>query len=371
MSSAVVERLEVFGYELTYAHGVYSMSAGRDVDALESTVVVLTASDGTRGYGETCPLGANYLPAFALGARAALRELAPAVLGADACNPAGLSTALDSVLAGHLYAKSAVEIAAFDLFGRLSGVPVSALLGGVRSPQFPLYVAVPLASPDEMVAFVLAERARGIHRFQLKIGADPLEDAQRVGAVVEATASDDVIVADANGGYRLRAALVAARYFEPLPRVYFEQPCPTLGECIQLRRMTSLPIILDEVITEVGSLLQAHAAGAMEGVNIKLNRVGGLGRARLMREICENLGLGVTLEDSWGGDVTTAAVSHLAATAAPEALLMASFMNDWTNEHIAGYEPRSRNGFGTAPSGPGLGVDVDLGALKPLWSWPA
>jgi L-alanine-DL-glutamate epimerase-like enolase superfamily enzyme len=165
VSGAVVERFEVFGYELTYAHGVYSMSAGRNVNALESTVVVLSTSDDMRGYGETCPLGTSYLPAFASGARAALRELAPAVIGADACNPAGLSSALDSALAGHFYAKSAIEIAAFDLFGRLTGVPVSSLLGGIRSPDFRLYVAVPLASPDDMVAFVLAERANGIHHF--------------------------------------------------------------------------------------------------------------------------------------------------------------------------------------------------------------
>jgi L-alanine-DL-glutamate epimerase-like enolase superfamily enzyme len=371
VKGTVIERLEVFSYELTYAHGVYSMSAGRSVEALQSTVVALTASDGTRGFGETCPLGPNYLPAFAAGARAAVRELAPAVLGCDALNPAALRATLDVALAGHPYAKSAVDIAAFDLFGRIAGVPVSGLLGGVASADFPLYVAVPLASPDEMVAFVVAERAKGIHRFQLKIGTDPVEDARRVAAVVEATGRDDLVVADANGGYRLRAALVAARAFEQLERVYFEQPCPTLEECIRLRPMTSLPIVLDEVITDVGSLLRAHGEGAMEAVNIKLNRVGGLGPARLLREICEHLGLGVTVEDSWGGDLATAAVSHLASTTAPEALVMASFMNDWTNEHVASYEPRSRNGRGAAPLGPGLGIEVDVDLLRPLGSFPA
>ncbi len=371
MKAAAIVRIEVFGYTLTYAHGVYSMSAGRTVEALQSTVVALTASDGTTGFGETCPLGATYLPAFASGARAALCELAPALLGCDALNLAGVTDALERTLAGHPYAKSAVDIAALDLFGRIAGVPVSALLGGVRSTDFPLYVAVPLASPEEMVAFVLSERAKGIHRFQLKIGADPTEDARRVAAVVEATGSDDLVVADANGGYRLRDALVAARAFEQLPRVYFEQPCRTLDECLRLRPMTSLPIVLDEVITDMSSLLRAHAGGAMEAVNLKLNRVGGLEPARLLRQTCEHLGLGVTVEDSWGGDLTTAAVSHLAAATAPEALVMASFMNDWTNEHIASYEPRSRNGRGAAPLGPGLGIEVDTGLLEPLWSFPA
>jgi L-alanine-DL-glutamate epimerase-like enolase superfamily enzyme len=371
VKAAEIERLEVFGYTLTYAHGVYSMSAGRSVEALQSTVVALTASDGTRGFGETCPLGPTYLPAFAAGARAALRELAPAVLGRDALNTAGLADSLDRAVAGHPYAKSAIDIAAFDLFGRIAGVPVAALLGGVRSEDFPLYVAVPLASPEEMVAFVLAERAKGIHRFQLKIGADPIEDARRVTAVVEATGSDDLVVADANGGYRLREALVAARSFEQLPRVYFEQPCPTLDECLRLRPLTRLPIVLDEVITDLSSLLRAHGGGAMEAVNLKLNRVGGLGPARLLRETSEHLGLGVTVEDSWGGDLTTAAVSHLASATAPEALVMVSFMNDWTNEHIASYEPRSRGGWGAPPPGPGLGIEVDLELLQPLWRLPA
>ena len=78
-----------------------------------------------------------------------------------------------------------------------------------------------------------------------------------------------------------------------------------------------------------------------------------------MRDLGVELGLRFTIEDSWGGDLTTAAVAHLAATTPPDALLMASFMNDWTLDHIAGYEPRSRDGRGTAPTGPGLGVEVD------------
>ena len=71
----------------------------------------------------------------------------------------------------------------------------------------------------------------------------------------------------------------------------------------------------------------------------------------------------------WGGDVITAAVSHLAASTRPESLLMVSFMNDWTDGHIAGHQPCSAGGRGSAPAGPGLGIEVDASRLgEPLFS---
>ena len=160
------------------------------------------------------------------------------------------------------------------------------------------------------------------------------------------------MIADANGGWRLQDAVVAARLLDGLDRVFFEQPCPTLEECLYVRRRTTLPMVLDEVITDAAALLRAFHAGGMEAINLKISKVGGLTRARQMRELAEALGLRLTIEDTWGGDLVTAAVSHLAASVRPEALFTVSFMNDWTNEHIAGYEPRSHDGVGAAPGGP-------------------
>ena len=71
----------------------------------------------------------------------------------------------------------------------------------------------------------------------------------------------------------------------------------------------------------------------------------------------------VTIEDTWGGDVVTATSAALAASTRAEALLTVSFMNDWCNEHVAGYEPRSAAAFGSAPTAPGLGIDVDESLL--------
>src|SRR5262249_51857002 len=361
--------VDVFGYDLTYRHGDYVMSGGRSVDVLPSTVVRVRTDEGVDGFGETCPLGPAYLPGFGEGARAALRELAPALVGLDPRNLALVGEAMDRALRGHAYAKSAVDVACWDVFGKAAGQSVATLMGGVRQESFPLYVAIPLGSVDATVDAVRAQLDQGIHRFQLKLGADPREDAERVAAVVAATGDGDTVIADANGAYRLQHAVVAARLLEGSPRTYYEQPCASLEECLYVRRLTTLPMVLDESITDVHSLLRAWSANGMEAINLKVSKVGGLTGARLIRDLAEQLGLRLTIEDTWGGDLATAAVSHLAASTSAEALFTVSFMNDWTNEHVAGYQPRSADGVGRAPTGPGLGLDVDVDVLgEPLFS---
>ena len=366
-TSTTVERVEIYGYDVTYVHGTYVMSDDRRITSLSSTIVRVLTAGGVDGFGEVCPLGPAYLPAFSGGARAALTELGPAVVGCDVRNLGNLGERLDRSLIGHAYAKSAIDIACWDALGKHLGLSVAALLGGERQPRFPLYFAVPLASPQEMADYVDARRAEGIHSFQLKLGADPYEDAARVRVVAEGAGDEDTIIADANCGWRVQDAVIAARLMNDLDHVFYEQPCPTLEDCLLVRRRTTLPMVLDEVITSIPALLRAHSEHAMEAINLKIGRIGGLTRSKLMRDLCQELGLRMTIEDTWGGDVTTAAVAHLAASTAPGALFTVSFMNDWVNEHIAGHQPRSEHGVGVLPSGPGLGITVDLERLgQPL-----
>jgi L-alanine-DL-glutamate epimerase-like enolase superfamily enzyme len=364
-----IKRIDVYHSGLTYVHGTYVMSGGREITSLPSTLACVTADNGLQGWGEVCPLGTTYLPAHAQGARAALSLLAPAVIGVDPTNLAAVNDAMDSALSGHGYAKSPIDVACWDLAGRSLGVSVATLLGGIRQERFPLYVAVPLGTPDQMTAYVLARRQEGIHRFQLKVGGDPTLDGTRARQIVAATGPEDLVIADANCGWRLNDAILAARAMEGLPRLYFEQPCPTMEECIEVRKHTTLPMVYDEIVTDLPSLLRAIREGGAGAVNLKVSRVGGLTKARLLRDVCDELGLQVTIEDTWGGDIVTATSAHLAASTRARSLLTVSFMNDWTNEHVAGHQPRSANGFGSAPLRPGLGIEVDVSVLgKPLFS---
>lgn len=358
-----IAKIDVFHLDLTYVHGVYRMSGGRDVTSLPSTLVRVTSDTGLEGWGEVCPLGTTYLASHAGGARAALELLAPAVIGVDPTNLAAVNDAMDAALMGYSYAKSPIDVACWDLTGKAWGAGVAEMLGGVRQETFPLYFAVPLGSPDEMADYVQARRAEGIHRFQLKIGGDPVEDAARARHVVESTGPEDIIVGDANCAWRLNEAIIAARGMENLERFFFEQPCPTMEECIEVRKHTTLPMVYDEVVSDVATLLRAVREGGAGAFNLKVSKVGGLTKAKLMRDLGQELGCQVTIEDTWGGDVVSATSAHLAASTKAKALLSVSFMNDWTNEHVAGYEPRSENGFGSAPAGAGLGIEVDAGML--------
>src|SRR5215213_11857824 len=345
------------------------MSGGRVVNRLASTVVRATTSGGATGFGEVCPLGNTYLPAHAEGARAALQVIAPAVLGGDVTNIAEIHRRMDGALMGHGYAKSALDVACWDAFGRIAGQPVCALLGGVLQEELPLYVAIPLGPAAEMAQFTQRERAAGIRRFQLKLGAAPQDDAERVLAVVAATGPTDEITGDANGAWHRQDAILFANLVQGVPRFRIEQPCPTLEECVAVRRLTSLPMVLDEVIVDLATLIRAAGFEAMDQINLKVGRVGGLLPARQMRDTAVALGIRLMIEDSWGGDIVSATTAHLAAGVPPEALFAVSFMNDWTNEHVAGYQPRSQGGIGRVPDGPGLGIEVDVSMLgDPIWS---
>jgi cis-L-3-hydroxyproline dehydratase len=362
--------IEAYGYELGYRYGTYVMSGGRIVNSLTSTVVRVITDEGIDGWAETCPLGNTYLAAHAKGALAALHELAPAVIGADPTNLRDIQQRMTGALMGHNYAKSPIDIACWDIFGTAVGRPVVDLLGGRVQDDMLLYKAIPLGPADEMVAFTLDQRAHGIHRFQLKVGGDPREDARRTLAVLAATGDDDLVLGDANGGWNRQDAIVAARLLEGTERFFMEQPCATLAECQLVRRNTTLPFVLDEVITDMSALVEASTAGAMEAINLKLNRVGGLTNARLIRDTCVALGIRLTIEDSWGGDLTSAAVSHLGASTPEASLFAVSFMNDWTDNQLCGYQPRSAKGRGSAPTAPGLGVAVDTSVLgAPIGSW--
>ena len=363
-----INQIIAYGYDLTYRYGNYVMSGNQVITGIPSTVVRIKTDQGLEGWGEVCPLGPLYLDSHGPGARAAIQAMASALIGVDPTNLSAVHQAMDRSLRGHAYAKSALDMACWDILGKATGKDVATLLGGRLQENFKLYKAVPLGPAEEMQQYVIDRKAEGISRFQLKIGANPYEDAQRVRLVADVTEDSDIIVADANGGWRLQDAMIAARLLEPIQRVFFEEPCKTLEECLYVRQHTSLPMILDEVITDVNTMINAFNQRGMEGVNLKISKFAGLTGSKLVRDIADKLGLRVTVEDTWGGDLVSAAVSHLAASTKADQIITVSFMNDWTNEHICGYQPRSNNGTGSAPDGPGLGVEVDTSCLEKLFS---
>jgi L-alanine-DL-glutamate epimerase-like enolase superfamily enzyme len=145
--------------------------------------------------------------------------------------------------------------------------------------------------------------------------------------------------------------------------VYIEQPCSSYDECLSIRRRTSHPFVLDETIDGIDVLLRGHADRAMDVVNLKISKLGGLTKLRQARDLCVSLGIAMTIEDSWGGDIVTAAIAHLAHSTPPQFLFTATDFNSYVTVSTADGAPRRRNGRMAASSAPGLGVTPKLDVL--------
>jgi L-alanine-DL-glutamate epimerase-like enolase superfamily enzyme len=269
---------------------------------------------------------------------------------------------MESRLKGHPYVKSAIDVACWDILGKASGQPVCTLLGGRFGEDFPLYRAISQEAPDAMAEKVSRYRDDGYRTFQLKVGGDPETDVARIRAVAARMEAGDVLIADANTGWLPHQAMRIVRAVRDVD-VYIEQPCLTYEECLSVRRHTDHPFVLDECVDDIGMLARGHADAAMDVVNIKIGKLGGLTRSRLARDLCVSLGIGVTIEDSWGGDVTTAAIAHLAHSTPPELLFSSTDFNSYVTVSTAEGAPRREAGRLAASTAPGLGITPRMDVL--------
>jgi L-alanine-DL-glutamate epimerase-like enolase superfamily enzyme len=357
-----IVRIRAYQVDLPLHEGSYNWSGGKSVDVFDSTVVEIETDEGVTGYGEVCPLGSAYLPAYATGARTGIAELAPHVIGRDPTALLPLNRLMESRLKGHPYAKSAIDIACWDILGKVSGQPVCTLLGGRYGEDFPLYRAISQEAPEAMAEKIARYRAEGYRKFQLKVGGDPETDVERIRAAARLMEPGDVLIADANTGWLKHEAMRVVRAVHDID-VYIEQPCLTYEECLSVRRHTDHPFVLDECVDGIGMLSRGHADAAMDVVNVKISKFGGLTNARLARDLCVSLGIAVTIEDSWGGDVTTAAIAHLAHSTPPEFLFTATDFNSYVTVSTASGAPRREAGRMTASTAPGLGITARMEVL--------
>jgi L-alanine-DL-glutamate epimerase-like enolase superfamily enzyme len=361
-----ITKIEAFQVDLPLHEGSYKWSGGNSVEVFDSTVVAVHTDRGVTGYGEICPLGPAYLPAYADGARAGIAELAPHLIEMDPTALSLVNDRMDQALRGHPYAKSPIDIACWDILGKLTGQSAATLLGGRYGESFPLYRAISQASPEAMADKVAAYRAEGYTKFQLKVGGDPDTDIQRIRKVAESLAKGDVLVADANTGWSQHQAMRVVSAVRDVD-VYIEQPCLRYEECLSVRRHTNLPFILDEVVDSVGMVVDATCDQAMDVINLKISKVGGLTKARQIRDLCVSLGIALTIEDTWGGDITTAAIAHLAHSTPPAYLFSSTDFNSYVTLSIAEGAPARSKGRLAASPCPGLGIEPRMDVLgKPV-----
>jgi len=355
-----IERVTGWSLHLPYAEGSYRMAGDRVTTGMDSVVVRVVADDGTEGIGESGTVGVTFDAHHAAGQVAGVATLASAVVGADPRSPQSVHRRMNAALTGHAYAKSPVDIAVWDLAARAAGMPLWKLLGGDGAETTSLYRPVQGATPAEAAAKAKERLQQGYRRLQVKIGDDPIIDAQRVLAVRAAVGDDIVIFADANCGFTLSSA---RRFVRELGSsgagVFLEQPCATLIDCAHLRDSWAGPMILDECITSLAALLEAHRLGIADGVTVKLTRVGGITPAVTIRDVAVQLGVGVTVEDASGCNLADTTFAHVNASTPARLRTHSVDFDSWvTITHVDG--PSARDGAFLRPQAdaPGLGLTL-------------
>ena len=356
-----ITKISLYQTDLPLKEGSYSWSTF-SFSSFDTTVVVVETDSGLTGVGEVCPLGPSYLPAYAEGARAGLTKIAHGLLGEDPCQIGRINVRMDELLKGHPYVKSALDMACWDILGKATSQPVWNLLGGRLQDKVKLFKVVTRQEPDAMAKKVREYQEQGFKQFQMKVGAGVDSDIERIFKVSAALQPGTILAADANTAWRQHEALRVVKAIRDVD-IYIEQPCLSYEECLTVRQHTAHPIILDECMDDIRVLMRGSHDHAMDVVNLKVSRIGGLTKARQFRDLAVTLGIPLTIEDSWGGEIATAALCHLAQSTPPGFHFQSSAFHEYHDIAIASGAPEVKDGYMSASDRPGLGVTPDMDVL--------
>ena len=357
-----VSRITLWAVDLT-SHETYFMADGKTCATVKTHVLCLETDTGLQGWGEVCPIP-HYLPAFADGVPPAIAEMAPEILGISPFGVDAPMRKLDGFLLGHPHAKSIVDMALWDLFGKATGQPLYTLLGGRTRADMPLYHSITCIAPDEMARIATEAHASGIRQFQVKLGADAdwQADAERLIKVREAVGPGPLVYGDWNCGASTLQATRTGRAVAHLD-IMLEQPCATLEDCAAVRQATGLPMKIDEAAFDLATLIRAHELGVLDAVALKLSKFGGLSAMRRARDLVVHLGAEICAECTWGSDIVTAAALHFAASTPHGALLNTCDLSAYVGPRLCPDAPTRAGGRIAPPPGAGLGVTPDPGVL--------
>lgn len=357
-----ITKIKLYRVALTSLE-TYHMADGKMCDTVDSIIVELCTDTGLSGWGEVCPIP-GYLPAYAAGVVPLIEALAPVLIGADPIGPDAVLARCEAVVQGHVYAKSALDMALWDLTGKAAGLPLYRLLGGRQVAAAPLYHSITCIDPDAMARIATEAYGQGIRQFQCKLGAsgDWQTDVERLAAVRAAIGPGPLLYGDWNCGATALTAIRVAQAVRPHD-VMLEQPCNTLEACADVRRVSGMAMKLDETCHDIASLLRAQQLGCLDVVALKLSKIGGISALCRARDLCRHFDVMMVVEDVWGSDITTAATAHLAVSTPGRLLLNACDLSGYVTPHVAPDGPRRTDAMLAPSDRPGLGVTPDRDML--------
>ena len=357
-----ITRIRIYKTPLPYVGRAYVWGAGNAIETAMASVVVIDTDAGVQGCGEFTPCGENYMVAHSEGVEALARLIAPHLLGEDPRQVGRIEQLLDHLVQGHGYAKAPVDAACWDILGKTCDQPVWMLLGGKLTDGAPMYRVAPQKATDQTLAEMQRYRDQGYRQFQIKVGGGWAADIDRIHAGVDLLQPGEKAMADANQGWRVDNAIRVARATKDLDYI-LEQPCRTYEECQQVRRVAQQPMKLDECVTGMAAAQRIVADRGAEICCLELSNLGGMSKARRVRDFLVENRIPVVSEDTRGGEICTAAVTHFAASTPPEYLQNTTDLMNYNTRSIGIGGAWAENGKLYAPDTPGLGVTPDFKSL--------
>lgn len=337
------------------------LMAGVRIETAQNVLVRIEASDGTVGWGETtsAPTMSGELSA---GIVAAVGHLAPLLAGKELRHHAALAQSCLQAMHGNGGAKSAIDMALLDLVGRRAGVPIVDLLGGaIRNSVLPMWL---LGNPsvDADLAEAARKRDQGFRFFKLKVGVKPLPEEIETALQFRRDLGDAVVLcADANMGFDLARAQQFVRHVGAADLLFLEQPvrAEDLSGMQALASVGNVPICADEGIAGAPDVLAHERMRAMNGINLKLLKVGGPRAAMRVAALCEALGLSITVAGKIAESSISAAGTLAVACAAPNVNWGLNLTHLYLAEDLVRAPLVMKEGSFDCPRGLGSGVEVD------------
>lgn len=361
-----IAEVETVPYALPFREDY--VTARGALGAREIVLLRLRTDEGVEGLGEAVPMtlrGGDSLERVDRSLRRSyrrIRRLDPSGLAGE--DPLGAAIdAFIHVAAGRRLAgpaAAALEMAIFDLAGKLSGQPVWKLLRGERAEPVRCNATLPAGEPARVAEAARGWASDGFETFKLKLGAG--EDFEQVRAVRDAVGPSARIRVDANGAFAPEEAIALLRELEPLGIELAEQPSPSLRDLAAVSAESPVPVAADESVTSAKDADKAREAEACEYVTAKLSKVGGIGAAGAIAAR-----LPTYLSSALDGPVGIAAAGHAAQaiyrTAEDPGLAHGLATQRLFAATIASRECELRDGLLHLPDGAGLGVELDEEAL--------
>jgi L-alanine-DL-glutamate epimerase-like enolase superfamily enzyme len=357
-----IAEVELFPYVLE-SKQVIRIALGQV--AAQGVLVRLRTGAGLAGWGEASPYGPitgeTQASCLAVG-----KQLAQVVRGRDVFDLARLVADMDAVTVGNPSIKAAIEMALWDLCGKLTHQPVCRLLGRYRD-SFETDRTAYLDEPQAMAEKAKEIVGEGYKVVKVKVGQAPELDLARLRAIRAAVGEKVRIRIDANQGWTRDAALKALRSLEEFDIEFCEQPvaCSDWEGLRQVSEHSPIPIMADESVHGPSDAIQCVRRAAANLINIKLMKAGGILQAMRIADIADAANMECMVGSMTETRVALTAAAHVAM--AQKCVVYADL--DTFTEHkidpvIGGMQVK--DGLVTLPETPGLGLDADADFLKTL-----